>query len=420
MLLRRTALLSISLVSLLTATLLAGDWPEFRGPGRDGHSADKGLLKKWPKAGPKLLWEQSGLGLGHATVVIQGDQMYTTGDHSDANYLYAMKRDSGERLWKHKLGKPGGPGWGDFKGTRSTPAVDGDRVYALGQYGELICCETKTGEELWRKHFIDDFNGDLPEWGFSEGLLIDGKKLVCTPGGDGGAVIALDKMTGETIWRCKDLKEQAQYCSLIRVEIDGMPQYIAFTQKSVAGVAAKDGDLLWRAEREGRIAICTTPVFQGGYVYVTSEYDIGCNLFHVQKKGGKFVAAEKYGKKAKKVMLNKHGGVVLVDGHVYGHSGPLGWVCQDLLTGKEKWRARRELGVGTITYADGMLFLREELGKGTVVMIEASPKGYKELGRVVPPHHKSKAHAWAAPVIVDGLMYLRENDWLLCYDIRGK
>jgi outer membrane protein assembly factor BamB len=414
----RITVLSISLTLVLSALLTAGDWPEFRGPGRDGLSTEKGLLKKWPKDGPKLIWSQGGLGLGHATVVIQGDRMYTTGDQDDGNYLHALKRDGGDRIWKRQIGKAGGPGWGDFKGTRSTPAVDGDRVYALGQYGELICCESKSGEELWRKHFIDDFGASLPEWGFSEGLLVDGKRLVCSPGGDKGTVIALDKLSGETLWRCKDLTDQAQYASLIRVEIAGVPQYVVFTQANVAGIGVGDGKLLWRAKRDGKIAICTTPVYKDGHVYVTSEYDIGCNLYEIKKQGDKFVASEKYDEKSRKVMLNKHGGVVLVGNHVYGHSGPKGWVCQDLMTGELKWRAKRELGVGTVTYADGKLFLRQEDGAGTVVMIKASPKGFEELGRFDPPH-RSKTQVWSAPVILDGRMYVRDNDWLLCYDVRG-
>lgn len=398
---------------------MGADWPQFRGPNRDGVSSEVGLLKKWPSGGLKELWSVTDLGAGHSTLTIQDGRLFTMGDHPEdnTNVLHVRSVKDGKEIWKKKVGKPGGPGWGDFKGPRSTPTADGDRVYALGQYGELVCFLVEDGGEVWRRHYTDDFGGPLPEWGFSDSLLIDGSKLLCMPGGEQGCVVALDKMTGKVLWRSTDFKDKAEYASLIRVVVDGVAQYLALTMSHLAGISVDDGSVLWKAERKGQTAVCATPIYKDNHIYVTSGYGVGCNLFEVRKKDGEFRAKEIY---KNKVMVNHHGGAVLVGDHIYGYSDGKGWVCQNFKTGKMKWREKKKLGKGTITYADGCFYLRDEGKTSTIALIEASPDGYKELGRFDQPHHRSDANGWAVPVVLGGRLYLRDQEWLFCFDVRGK
>jgi outer membrane protein assembly factor BamB len=402
---------------LLTLPLAAAnDWPEWRGPNRDGCSPETGLLKAWPAGGPALLWKATGLGLGYATVATAGDRILTMGDKGDSSRVLALNRADGRPLWSAKVGKTGAPGWGNFAGPRGTPTINGDLVFAVGQWGDFVCVDAATGQERWRKRFEKDFGGSRPEWGFSESPLVDGDQVVVTPGGSRGAIVALNKTTGQTLWQSKGFTDPAHYSSLIAVEIGGVRQYIQLTEKSVVGVAAADGRVLWQAPRKGATAVIPTPVYHDGLVYVTSGYGVGCNLFKVTESAGKFTATEEY---ANKVMANHHGGVVRVGEQIYGYSEGKGWTCQNLRTGKDLWTEKSKLGKGSLFYADGHLYLRSEAGKGTVALIEASPSGYTETGRFDQPNRTDK-NSWTHPVISDGKLYLRDQDVLLCYDVRAK
>jgi outer membrane protein assembly factor BamB len=395
----------------------ADDWPQWRGPNRDGISPDKGLLKEWPEAGPKLAWKATGIGIGYANVSVVGDRIYTTGDQDGASMVFALQLADGKPIWSAKVGEAGAPGWGNFEGPRCTPTIDGDLLYTVGQFGEAVCLKAATGEEVWRKDFREDFGGKLPEWGFCAMPLVDGRQVILVPGGDAGAVIALDKKTGELIWRSKDLVDNIHYSSPIVAEIGGVRQYIQLTESKLSGIDAKDGKVLWQAKRKGKVAVIPTPIYRDGYVYVCSGYGVGSNLFKIEASGGKFTAKEVYAEK--KVMQNQHGGAVLIGKYVYGHSDEKGWTCQDFETGEAKWTEKEKLGKGSIVYADGMLYLREEDGKGTIALVQASPEEYKEICRFVQPN-RSKKNSWAHPVIVGGKLYIRDWDVLLCYDVKKK
>ncbi len=401
------------LVSLSISVPTAfGDWPQWRGPHRDGHSSDTGLLKQWPEGGPKLVWKAAGLGIGYAGVSVVGDRLFTIGD---ANYLIAINRADGAIVWKTKVGKSGAPGWGGFAGPRCTPTVDDNRVFAVGQYGQVLCADAATGAEIWRKDYAKDFDGPLPEWGFCGMPLVDGDKVILVPGGKGGDLVALNKKTGETIWRSEELTDSIHYSSPILIEIGGVRQIVQLTVASVAGIRASDGKLLWRAARKGETAVIPTPIYHDGQVYVSSGYGVGCNLFKITADDGKFSAEESY---ANKVMTNHHGGVVLVGKYLYGFSEGKGWTCQDLETGKAVWQ-KHGIGKGSLVYADGLLYLRAEGGAGTVAIIKASPDGYKELSRFDPPD-RSEKNSWPHPVVTGRRLYLRDQDVLQCYDVRGK
>jgi outer membrane protein assembly factor BamB len=227
---------------------------------------------------------------------------------------------------------------------------------------------------------------------------------------------ALNKKTGELIWQSKEFTDSIHYSSPIVAEIGGVRQYIQLTDASVAGIAAHDGRMLWRAVRQGRTAVIPTPIYYDGYVYVTSGYGAGCNLFKVATADGKWTAEPVYDNK---VMANHHGGVVLVGKYLYGHSDSKGWTCQDFETGKAVWQEKNKLGKGSLVYADGMLYLRAEGDKGTVALIEATADGYREKGRFDQPDRSDK-NSWPHPVVIDGRLYLRDQDVLLCYDVRGE
>jgi len=390
------------------------DWPQFRGPNRDDISPDVGLLKQLPTSGPPLEWKATGLGAGYSTVSIVGSRVYTIGERREFSSVVALNVANGKPVWTAKLGKPGAPGMPSFYGPRSTPTVEGDLLVAVGQWGELVCLQAETGKALWRKDYGKDFGGKRPSWGFSESPLIDGDQVVITPGGAEGSVVALNKKTGALLWRSKGFTDSPAYSSLIIAQIGGVRQYIQLTEKSVVGVAAADGTVLWRAPRPGRVAVIPTPIYSDGFVYVTSGYGVGCNLFKVTAADGKFTAAEVY---ANKAMANHHGGVIKVGDFVYGHSDGKGWTCQDFKSGEVKWQEKEKFGKGAIAYADGHFYLRGE-DKGTMALIDASPDGYVERGRFAQPD-RSRNKAWPHPVITGGKLYLRDEDVLLCYRLKA-
>lgn len=403
-------------LGLATVSLAAtDDWSQFRGPNRENISPDTGLVKELPAAGPPLVWKATGLGAGYSTVSIVGDRLYTLGENSESSMVIALNAADGKQVWTANVGKPGAPGMPAFQGPRGTPTVGGELLVAVGQWGDLVCLETATGKELWRKDYLKDFQGKRPTWGFSESPLIDGANVIITPGGADGSIVALNQKTGTLVWRSVGFTDPPHYSSLIIAQIGGVRQYLQLTAQSVVGVTPADGKVLWRARRVGQTAVIPTPLYSDGFVYVTSGYGAGCNLFKITAADGKFSAEEVY---ANKVMANHHGGVVKVGDCVYGYSEGKGWTCQDFKTGESKWQEKEKLGKGSIVGADGHFYLRTE-DKGTIALIEASPAGYQEHGRFEQPD-RSKHKAWAHPVICGSKLYLRDQDTLLCYDLKAK
>jgi len=401
-----TAILTVSLGSALAAAV---DWPQWRGPNRDDISTETGLLKEWPEGGPKLAWKTTGVGVGFSGVSVVGERIYTMGDIGDSSYALALKAADGQIVWKSPVGKAGG----NYTGPRCTPTVDGGLVYVLGQFGDLVCFQLSDGKEVWRKSFAKDFGGRGGGWNYTESPLIDGERLVCTPGGDSGAMVALNKKTGQLIWQSKEFTDKAEYSSPIMAKIGGVNQYVQLTGNSVAGIAPADGKLLWKAPRPGKVATIPTPICYKDHVYVSSGYGVGCNLFKITKEGDTFKAEQVY---SNKTMVNHHGGVVLVGEHLYGFSDGKGWVCQEFLTGKEVWNDKG-VGKGSLTYADGHFYLRSESDAGRIALIEASPTGYKATGGFDQPD-RSKEKSWPHPVVAGGKLYIRDQDVLLSYNVK--
>jgi outer membrane protein assembly factor BamB len=393
---------------LFVPALLANDWPQWRGSKRDDISTEQGFLREWPAGGPLLAWKATGLGAGNAGISVAAGRVYTMGQKDAAAFVLCFDASNGKPVWTAKLG----PAGGDPPGPQGTPTFAGGQVYALGQLGDLVCLDATNGKEIWRKNLVKDLNGTCGTWKYAESPLVDGDKLICTPGGAQGAIAALNRKTGELLWQTKECTDSAEYSSIIVEEIDGVRQYIQLTGESVVGIDAGTGKLLWRAPRRGSTATIPTPIFADGCVYVTSGYGVGCNLFKITRSGDSFKADQVY---ANSVMVNQHGGVVLVGQYLYGFSDGKGWVCQDFKTGDVKW-SNRGIGKGSLTYADGHLYLRSEGRDGTLALIEASPAGYKETGRFDQPD-RSEKESWPHPVIANGKLFIRDQDTLLCFKV---
>jgi outer membrane protein assembly factor BamB len=432
-------LLAVACTGAVALSALAADWPQYRGPDRTGVSKETGLLKKWPNNGPPLAWTYKGLGLGFSSISVVGDRLYTLGALDEVEYLIALdvKGAKVTEAWKAKIGpiftfKENI--WGD--GPRSTPTVDGELIYTLSGYGELVCVDTR-GKEQWRKDLVKQLDGEMmSEWGYSESVLIDGDLLICSPGGDKGTLAALNKKTGTVVWRSADFRFKAPYSSIMPLEVGGVRQYVQAGYISdddgavVLGVDAKTGKGLWTHPFiDGHsYALATTPIIKGNLVYVTTAYEAGkCHLLEVTPAGKGFTVKDHYSKRIQLKVKNQHGGVVLVGEHVYGHSDGIGWFCQDLKTGVVAWsdRNRLETRSGSILAADGMLYLYSE--GGTVVLLEANPKGWQEHGRFDLPMKSNSQQArptgrssgiWAHPTIANGRLYLRDQELLFCFDIK--
>lgn len=419
------------------ASLQAADWPQFRGPDRTGITPEKGLLRTWPKDGPKLLWTYKNAGLGFSSPSIVGDRAYILGGaDADGEYVFCLDLKTQKELWKTKIG----PlfiyqNWGD--GPRSSATVAGEVLYALGGHGDLVCVQTADGKEVWRKNLAKDLGGEMmTEWGYSESPLVDGDLLIVTPGGKEGTLAALNRKSGAVVWRSKGLDHKAPYSSVMISHAAGVKQYVQTSYIDereggfVSGFDVKTGTPLWTENifKRHSYAIAPTPIVQMDQVYVTSGYGGGCHLFQISKAGAGLAAKNLYGRIQNKNMKNTHGGVVLLDGHVYGHSETLGWVCQTMKTGKIAWNERNllECRSGAIAAsADGLLFLYSD--EGETVLLQADPKEWKETGRFSLPETSElrknreslrSSAVWTHPVIADGKLYLRDQELIFCYQVK--
>ncbi len=410
------------LLCSLALTLAAGaalaednrpDWPRFRGPNLDNHSPDKGLLKEWPSDGPPLAWKATGLGSGFASVTVAGDRVYTLGNKGPRTLLFALDRDSGKQAWSAEVGRSGG-------NLGCTPTVDGDRVYAVGQEGDLVCVGTG-GDLKWKKNFLKDFGGSCGGWKYTESPLVDGDKLVCTPGGPKAILVALDKKTGDVIWKTpapEGAESTAGYSSAVIAEVGGLRQYVQLTACGVIGVAAKDGRLLWHYDKfERNTANIPTPIVLGDRIFCAAGYGRGGALLELKVDGGDATARQVY---FNQKLSNKHGGLVVVGDHVYGDRDDSGLpFCAEVKTGKVVWE-KRERGPGSgsaaVTYADGHLYFVWE--NGVAGLVEATPKEYREVSTFRIP--RPQGQSWAHPVAIGGRLYLRQGDTLYCHDVRGR
>ena len=400
----------------MMAECRAADWPTWRGVNRDDISTEIGLLKKWPEGGPKQLWTSKDAGLGYSGVAIVSDVLYTMGaDGTEADskeFVVAVNASTGEKLWQVNVGEYLENGWGG--GPRSTPSVSGEFLVAIGAKGNVVCLSVKDGSEKWRAS-LTEMGGAVPSWGYCESALIDGDRVIVTPGGDKGTVACLELATGKVIWQSSDLTENAHYSSVISVEHFGRQQYIQLTEKKVFGLDAASGKLLWEHPFPGSVAVIPTPIYHDGQVYVTAGYGAGCLLINITADN----KVEKIYEN--KIMKNHHGGVLLFEGHIYGHSDDRGITCQNLSTGEEVWNDKKKNGSkGAVAFADGMLYCLEE-SSGECFLVKASPVAYEEVSRFkLEPQttqRNPQGRIWTHPVIANGKLYLRDQEILCCYDV---
>ena len=366
-------------------------------------------MKQWPDAGPAELWSYTGLGEGFSSVAIANGVAYTTGMISREGYLFAI--DSQGKV-KYKVNY--GPEWdrpGSSPGTRTTPTIDGERVYLMSGRGRLACYGAADGKRLWYVDTLKKFGGHNIGWGIAESVLIDGDKVVCTPGGKDAAVVALNKMTGETVWTSKGLSQSSAYCSPILVEQGGKRLVVTLVEKALVGIDADTGQVYWTVPHPVSYGIqAVSPLCKDGTIFVSNGYRHGSVGFSLSADG---TAVEQ--KWSEKSLDIHHGGAVLLNGNVHGASTKGQWICLDLATGKVAFSARL-VGKGSVVYADGMLYAYGENGK--VGLVGIKPDGYELVSSFKV--RKGSTEHWAHPAISDGRLYIRHGDTLVCYDIKAR
>jgi outer membrane protein assembly factor BamB len=385
------------------------DWPQWRGPDRNGISKETGLLPQWPKSGPSVVWSVAMLGAGYGSVAVQGDRVWVQGMRNRQSVVTSLNRVDGKPTWVHVIGPAGENDRGS--GPRSTPTIDGDRLYALTESGDLACLKAADGTVIWQRNILKDFNGRNINWLLSESPLIDGNMVIVSPGGRGSGMVALDKMSGKTIWVSKELSDEAGYSSPVVADVQGVRTIISFTSEAGVGVRASDGKLMWRYSPVANgTANIATPVYSDGKVFFTSSYGTGAALLGLRANAGEVRAQEIY---FTKDMRNHHGGVVLVGGYIYGFNDSI-LTCLEFASGKMMWRDR-SVGKGAITYADGNLYILSE--NNVVGLAEATPSGYREKGRF--SIMDQGLPSWAHPAVSGGRLYIRNQGTLTSYDVRA-
>ena len=408
-------------VVILALVSAAANWPQWRGPNRDGISKEIGLLQDWPAEGPKLLWRQDGLGDGYSTPSIVSDRIFLVNNKgNDDEFVQCLSVKDGSRIWKTHIGKVGKPDQRPtYPGARSTPTIDGNLLYALGSDGDLACMDIAKGKIRWTKNLITDFGGESGIWAYSESPLVDNNVVVVTPGGKDATIVALDKNSGEVVTKYPVPDgEAAGYSSIIIVDAGGVRQYVQFLSKGVVGVDAKTGKFLWRYDRttQKSPANISTPIASDGYVYTGTHYTGG---------GCVKLSADADGVKAEEVYFDRKlptaiGGAVLIGEFMYGATREL-FLCVNFKTGEPKWTKERTMAPSSVLYADNRLYLHGETN-GDVALIEATPKGYKELGHFTPPGLPENriGKAWAYPAVADGKLYIHDWGTLWSYDVRSQ
>ena len=419
------ALLALLVAGGRPSPLAAADWPTFRGADRTAVAPDTDLLEAWPEGGPALLWQSAGAGRGYASLAIVGDRIFTLGDGlstaPDADeYLTCFDRATGKQLWMTKTGQPWTDGQESWQSSRSTPTVDGSFVYVLSPHGLLLACDAATGKERFRVDLKERFGGTKGDsWGYSESVTIDGDRLVCTPGGEQATMVALDKLTGATRWTCAVPGDRgAGHASVVIAQVGGRKVYVQTTASGALGVDADTGRLLWTYPIDKTTAVIPSPIVRGSQVFFSAGYKRGGALLEqVAGADGSVTIKEVYGLNPE--LSNKHGGIVLVGDHLYGDSDDKGIpFCAEFATGRVVWKKRGSgKGSANVMAADGHIYVR--YADGTLALLEADPADYAEVASFKVPGSGDRP-SWAHMVILDGRLYLREGDAILCYDIRGK
>lgn len=439
------------LATCTTVVARADDWPQWQGENRDAISTETGLLQQWPASGPAVAWKVDGLGGGDSAPAVAEGKLYGMSTRDGKEIVWALSEDDGSEIWASPIGDQVEQQVPQSKeGPGGTPTVDGDRLYVIGMGGAIACLKTDDGSIVWEKSLVQDFGGQPPTWSYRESPLIDGDKLICTPGGKDITMVALNKTTGEVIWESQMPAASpspagdaagdrdrggrrggsgrrrggggggaAAYASAIAIDFEGGRQYVQFTATALIGVNATDGEVLWTYEHPANSngISCTTPIFKDGLIFASSAYGAGGGAVRLKKTGdGEINAEEVY---FSPNMQNHHGGMIVVNDALYGANGGNGGgflTCLDFQSGELLWRDRNA-PKGSLAMADGRIYLRSEDGK--MILIEPSREGFVDRGSFEQPD-RSSSPAWAHPVVANGKLYIRDQGLLFCYDVSAK
>jgi outer membrane protein assembly factor BamB len=399
------------------------DWPQWRGPQRNGLSQESGLLKQWPAEGPKLLWQVNDIGDGYSTPSVVGTRIYLMSNRGMENeFVQALSTQDGKPIWTTRVGAVGNPDQDPhYPKARSTPTVDGDFIYALGSDGDLACLEAKSGKVRWQKNLRKEFDGKPGAWAYAESPLVDGEVVVVTPGNAQATIVALNKKTGAVVWKSAvPGADPAGYASAIVVQASGRKQYVQFLEKGIVGVDAKTGAFLWRYKEVVKgPAQAFTPVARGDYVY-GGALSVGGGLVRLKPEGNGVAAEQVYFARG---LPNGFGGAVLVGDYLYGAVVGGHMLAAEFTTGKVMWKSESFSGA-SVSYADGFLYVHDWAGE--VALVEATSEAYREKGRFTPPNQPKKKkvgqmseNAYGYPVIANGRLYIRDLGTLWAYDIKA-
>lgn len=423
--------------SLGTAAETAFEWPQFRGPRRDGVSRETNLLKSWPEGGPALLWKRAGIGRGYSSPAIKANTLYITGDIGDELTITTLDL-AGTPGWSASNGKA----WEKpYPGARATCTLEGSYLYHMNAHGRAVCLNAVDGTEVWSVSVLERFGAPNIQWGISECLLIDGERVIVSPGGSKALMAALDKKTGETAWSTEPLRfqrahrfggkpvnppepdtDKAGYASPMLIETGGRRLIAGCSARHVFCVDADAGKLLWTQPVFARYEVIgAAPVLCGDSVFFTAPDKFGGRLFRIAANRDS-VSLEQAWETA---VDNCHGALVLVDGRLYGsgYRRLNAWVCLDVETGSTQY-STTDWMKGSVTYADGRLYALAE--DGLMSLLEPTDTAFQVRGQFhlrdsgdgQPGKGKANKDVWAHPVVCNGRLYLRDHDTLFCYDIR--
>ncbi len=410
---------------LLTFSVANADWPQWRGPNRDAHADDQSLLQQWPEGGPEVKWKFSGAGRGYSAVSVADGRLYTLGTQDDGCYTYCLDANTGKEIWKTKFARADADGdynrrWGG--GPRSSPTIDGDQVFVLSDLGIFAAMTKETGAVQWTTDLVKDHGGKVPTWGYSESPLVDGDRVMITPG-KSNFMIGVNRKTGEKVWTSQGVDEGAQYVSIMRGSVDGKDFYVT---ASKAGLVAFDVDsgkkLFDDSATANKTAVIPTPVLSGNELYHTSAYGAGNTLLRLSANGDTINVESVYALKGKS-MENHHGGTVLVDGVIYGFTKANGgvWMAQRMSNGETLWQEKINRNKsGSICYADGRLYCYNDKD-GTVYLAAADPDAWRSMGHLTIPAQtkipRGSGAIWAHPVVANQTLFIRDQDLIYAFDI---
>lgn len=382
------------------------DWPQWRGPNRDGKSQEQGLLQTWPAGGPPLLWKSAGAGEGYSSFSTSNGRLYTLGARGNTEYVIAYDMATGKQLWAREHGRRFSNDRGD--GPRATPTIEGDKLYAFGASGDLSAMDAASGKTLWSVNVLKQFGGSNIRWGLSESPLVLSDRILVNAGAPGASIVAVRKSDGAPLW--KSQRDEAGYSSAVIHQAGGVTEAIYFTAERALGLDVSDGRLLWSYDKvANRTANIATPIVRDNRVFLSSGYGTGAALLSLTPGGNGIAAKEVY---FTRDMRNHHASSVLVGEHLYGFSDSI-LTAMDFATGNVAWRDR-SVGKGSMVFADDRLYLYSE--NGVVGLAEANPAGYREHGRF--EIKTGSLPTWSHPVVSNGTLFIRDQDTVYAYNVK--